>query len=171
MGLPAKFLCFRGEWLKNDYIKGCKTWTCMVMQNRAWMTTFLFKEFSSLFKKLVPNGISQFNRQILILNNHGSHVTLEAIGQAQHLVIHDYIACSYIHALQALGVNCFKPFKLVFKKKTNSSMVKNNHYEPNKCPLTRMGGQGFGLGMMKNNIKSRFKATRIRPFTPKAMDD
>jgi hypothetical protein len=34
-----------------------------------------------------------------------------------------------------------------------------------------MGGKGFGLSMMKNNIKSRFKATRIWPFTPKAMDD
>jgi len=83
MGLPAKFLCFRGEWFKNDYIKGCKTKTCMVMQNRAWMTTFLFKEFLSFFNKLVPSGISQFKRHILILNSHGSHVTLEAIEQAR----------------------------------------------------------------------------------------
>jgi hypothetical protein len=55
----------------------------MAMQNMAWMTTFLFKEFLSFFKNLVPIGNSQFNKHILILNSHGSHVILEAIGQVQ----------------------------------------------------------------------------------------
>jgi hypothetical protein len=39
------------------------------------------------------------------------------------------------HALQPLDVSCFKPFKTTFKKKKNSAMVKNNHYEPEKCTL------------------------------------
>ncbi len=42
--LPC-FYISRGEQLRDDYIKECKTWTCMVMQEKAWMTTFLFKEF------------------------------------------------------------------------------------------------------------------------------
>jgi len=51
----------------------------MTMQKNAWMTCFLFKEFLSFFIKLVLGGISQSNHHLLILNGHGSYVTLEAI--------------------------------------------------------------------------------------------
>jgi hypothetical protein len=54
----------------------------MAMQVKAWMTIFLFKKFLSFFKKLVPSGISQTNCHLLILDGHGSHVTLKAIEQA-----------------------------------------------------------------------------------------
>jgi hypothetical protein len=49
------------------------------MQKKAWITNFLFKEFLSFFKRLIPNDISSFNHHLLILDEHGSHVTLEAI--------------------------------------------------------------------------------------------
>ncbi len=29
-----RFLFFRGEWFKDDYIKECKTWTCMECRTR-----------------------------------------------------------------------------------------------------------------------------------------
>ncbi len=41
------------------------------------------------------------------------------------------------HALCPLGVSCFKPFKLAFKKKKNSAMVKTNHSKLKKCTLIR----------------------------------
>jgi hypothetical protein len=34
-----------------------------------------------------------------------------------------------------------------------------------------VGGQAFGVGMTKNNIKSRFKTTRIWPLLPMTTDD
>jgi hypothetical protein len=37
----------------------------------------------SFFKRSVPSGISLSNRHFLIIDGHGSHVTLEAIEQAQ----------------------------------------------------------------------------------------
>jgi len=55
----------------------------MAMQSKAWMTTFLFKEFLFLFKRSIPNGMSITNSHLFILNGHGSHVTLETIEQAQ----------------------------------------------------------------------------------------
>jgi hypothetical protein len=47
------------------------------------MTTFLFKDFMYFFKRSIPSGISITNRHLLILDGHGSHVTLEAIEQVQ----------------------------------------------------------------------------------------
>ncbi len=57
--------------------------TCMAIQTKAWMTSFLFKEFVSFFKRLVLGGIFPSNHHLLILNGHGSHVSLKAIKQAQ----------------------------------------------------------------------------------------
>jgi hypothetical protein len=73
------FYIFKGQWIMDDYIILCKACTCMTMQTKAWMTSFLFKEILSFFAKLVPSEISQFNQHFLILNGHGSHVILEAI--------------------------------------------------------------------------------------------
>ncbi len=47
------------------------------------MITFLFKEFLSFFKRSILSGISIINKHLLILDGHGSHVTLEAIEQVQ----------------------------------------------------------------------------------------
>jgi len=55
--------------------------TCMTMQTKVWMTSFLFKEFLSFFKDFVPGEISQINCHLLILDSHGSHVTQKALKQ------------------------------------------------------------------------------------------
>jgi hypothetical protein len=47
------------------------------------MTTFLVKEFLYFFKRSIPSEISITNMHLLILDGHGSHVTLEAIEQAK----------------------------------------------------------------------------------------
>jgi hypothetical protein len=44
------------------------------------MTSFLFKEFLSFFKRSIPSGIFLVYWHLLILDGHGSHVTLKAIG-------------------------------------------------------------------------------------------
>jgi hypothetical protein len=46
------------------------------------MISTLFKEFF-FGKRLVPMGISQSNHHLLIVDGHGSHVSLEAIKHAQ----------------------------------------------------------------------------------------
>jgi len=65
--------------MQDDYIKLCKQRSCMAMQSKAWMISFMFKEFLSFFKKSILGGIPLINRHLFILNRHGSQVTLEAI--------------------------------------------------------------------------------------------
>ncbi len=100
------------------------------------MTSFLFKFVLSFFKKWVPSEIFQSNQHILILNEHGSHVTLKKIAQAHEFGLDMVALPSHtFHLLQPLDVSCFKPFKTAFKKEKDNAMVKNNHCEPNKCTL------------------------------------
>jgi hypothetical protein len=56
--LPS-FYIFRGERIKDDYIKLCKASTCMAMQTKASMTSFVFKKIMSFFKRSVLGEISQ----------------------------------------------------------------------------------------------------------------
>jgi len=52
---------------------------------------FLFKEFLSFFTRLVPCGIFQSNCCLLILDGHGSHVILQAIDQAHHITLINWV--------------------------------------------------------------------------------
>ncbi len=74
-----RFYIFKKKRIYDEYIQFYKPITCMVMQSKAWMITYLFKEFLSFFKRLILSGISLTNRHLLILDGHGSHVTLETI--------------------------------------------------------------------------------------------
>jgi hypothetical protein len=74
-----------GEKKNDDYLKLCKQGTCMVMQTKAWVTNFLFKLLLFFFERLIPSGISFAIRHLLILDGHGSHVTLKALSKHKHL--------------------------------------------------------------------------------------
>jgi hypothetical protein len=55
---------------------------------------------------------------MFILDGHGSHVTFEAIQQAQKFGLDMIILPSRTsHALQPLDVACFKPFKVLLERK------------------------------------------------------
>jgi hypothetical protein len=86
-GLILRFYILQGEKIRNDYIKHYKFGTCMAIQTKAWMTSFLFKEFLSFFKRSIPSGSFLSNHDLLILNGHGSHVSLKVIKQVQQFGI------------------------------------------------------------------------------------
>jgi hypothetical protein len=72
------FYIFRGDKVKNDYIKHYKKRNMHGnLQRKAWMiTSFLFKKFLSFFKRSILGGIFQYNQHLLILDGHGSHVII-----------------------------------------------------------------------------------------------
>jgi hypothetical protein len=61
----------------------CKPKTCMAVQTKTWMTSCLFKEFLSFFKRLVLGVIFPINSHLSTLNGHCSHVSLRVIKHAQ----------------------------------------------------------------------------------------
>ncbi len=77
------FYIFRGKRLQDDYIGVYKLIICMAMQKKAWMSSFLFKEFSTFFNKSIVGGVYLTNRHLLVLDGHGSHVTLKVIKHGQ----------------------------------------------------------------------------------------
>jgi len=104
------------------------------MQSKAWMKTFLFKDF--FFKSSIPGGISINNKHLLILDGLGSHVTLEVIEQASEFGLNMVTLLSHtFHAFQPLDVACFKSFKITFRRERNTTIVTRNYIEPDKITL------------------------------------
>jgi hypothetical protein len=58
-----------------DFANQILIWQC----KKKLITTFLLKEFMSFFNKSILGGMSLNNQHLLIVDGHGSHVTLEAI--------------------------------------------------------------------------------------------
>jgi len=90
----------------------------MAMQPNGWMTAFLFFAWLSHFVTIVKEryGISQEDRQLLILDGHGSHVTIEVREKAKFEGLNIINLPSHTsHRLQPLDVNIFKSFKVAFR--------------------------------------------------------
>jgi hypothetical protein len=89
----------------------------MAMQKKTWMNFFLFKEFLSFFKQSIPSGVVVTNQHLLILNGHGSHVTIRALKQAHEFGL-DMISlpAHTSHALQPLDFFALNHLKLHFQR-------------------------------------------------------
>ncbi len=97
---------------------------------------FLFQGVPFFFKKFVKNGVSFTNRHLLVLDGHGSHVTLKVVSQAQEMGLDMITLPSHTSRdLEPLDVSCFKPFKTTFRKVRDVAMFRNNHMELYKITL------------------------------------
>ena len=88
------------------------------MQKKAWMSGYIFyKWLNHFFRNLeLRDGNSQIKSHLLILDGHGSHVTLNVILKAREHGLNLLILPSHTsHALQHLDLSVFKSFKNAFR--------------------------------------------------------
>jgi hypothetical protein len=109
---------------------------------------------------------------LFIFDGHGSHVTLEAIEQAQAFGLDMVTWPSHTsHALQPLNVACFKLFKIALKKESDTTMINRNYIDPENVVLVGWVDKALDQALSRKNIILGFKSTRIWPLDPKAMDE
>jgi hypothetical protein len=125
----------------------------MVMQKKTWMTIFLFKEFKGFFKRII-------DQDLLILNGHGSHVTLKAIEQT-HAFILNMVTLQTIFQMHYNFYKCIvsKPFKTTFRKERDNAMIKNKYLKLNKIKLTTWVDPTLDKGLFKkiSNLNLRLQ--------------
>jgi hypothetical protein len=113
------FYIFRDKSFQHDYIKQCEDNASMAMQEKAWMIGHFFKSWIGHFVKNVHDcglHISPSCRHLLILDGHGSHVTMDVVKTARSVGLDLLTLPSHTsHAMQPLDVSCFKPFKQAFR--------------------------------------------------------
>jgi len=113
------FYIFRGKYKSRNFIRGTgEVSATMAMSTKAWMTNHLFIEWMLHFLLILEEkyNISPSNRHLLILDGHGSHMTMKVIKIAMDRDLDMVtIPSRTSHCLQPLDICCFKPFKLFFR--------------------------------------------------------
>jgi hypothetical protein len=126
------------------------------------MTTYLFKQWLVFFYNFILRGGFQENQHLLILDGHGFHITIQTLEHVIELGLEMVTLPTHTsYVLQPLDVIYFKPFKTTFRKERDSNMVKNNYLEPNKVTLAAWVDKALQQSLKKENIKLRFKVSRI----------
>jgi len=144
----------------------------MAMQSKAWMTNFVFKEFLYFFKRLVPGGLSLTNKHFFILDGYRSHVTLEAIEQAQTFGLDMITIRNHIsYALKPLDVVYFKLSKTTFFFLNVVMVSTNNYIKLDKVTLANWVVKALDQSLADKNILSRFKVIGIWPLNPITMHE
>lgn len=70
------FCLFKGKTQLKNYIQNCELGACMATHPHAWMIKELFLNWLCHFAASVPSGVSPENIHLLILDGHGSHMSL-----------------------------------------------------------------------------------------------
>ena len=106
--------------------------------------------------------LSPTNRNLIILDDHKSHISLEVIKKAKaHGVDMISLPSHTSHALQPLDVACFKPFKTTFKAYRNKWTVQNNGEKVENQTLAHWVDLSLKKVLSTSNIKAGFRATGI----------
>ena len=109
-------------------------------------------------------------RQLIILDGHKSHITLEVLELAKNNGI-DMVSLSShsSHELQPLDKACFKPFKVAFRAYRDIWNLQNHGKKCEKEDLAQWASLAFKKALTKKNIGSGFRITGIWSLNPLAM--
>ena len=135
-----------------------------------WMNSELFPVVLRYFIKFM--NVSITDPEVLFLDNHVSHLSLEAIELARENGLHLLKFpphCS--HKLLPLDVSAFGPFKRNYSALCDARLTSN----PNKLifvyDVAKISGKVYARAFNIPNITSGFKATGIWPFNPIVFSD
>jgi hypothetical protein len=163
---------FKGKQRKDEYVSLCEAGAIYAMQDKAWVTGYIFFKWLDHFLRHLHlrGGISQTNRHLLILDGHGSHVTLDVIKKAREHGLDLLTLPSHTsHALQPLDVSIFKPFKTAFKVYRDMWVTNNKGMRTRKTTLAQWISKSLKAALTPQNIQSGFRATGIWPYDNKKM--
>lgn len=163
-------MVFPRKNFKEFMIKNTPSGTLGLATPTGWMNCQIFPEVIKHFIK--HTNTTPENPSILILDNHESHLSIEALDIAKASGVH--VLTLHPHTsgkLQPLDVGIYGPFKSYYNAGIDSWMLRN----PGK-PLTiydigEIIGHAFLKVMTPINITKAFKACGIFPFDRNLFDD
>jgi hypothetical protein len=165
---------FKGKQRKDEYISLSEAGAVYAMQDKAWMTGYIFFKWLDHFLRHLnlDRGISQSNRHLLILDGHGSHVILDVIKKARKHGLDLFTLPSHTsHALQPLDVSIFKAFKTAIKVYRDMWVSSNKGMRTRKTVLAQWISKSLRAALTPQNIQSGFRTIGIWPFDSHKMDN
>ena len=142
--------------------------TAFHVSDNGWMTKELFFEWFKMFAWMIPPS----RPVLLVLDGHGSHITIDVIEHARSNDIHLLCLPSHTsHILQRLDIVVFKPFKSFFSKACRQYMAKNPGRVITEDIFASVVGSAIAQSHTPLNILGGFKKAGIFPFNPGEVSD
>ena len=111
--------------------------------------------------------ISKSNPGLLLIDNHISHLSIEAIDMAKEnglCLVTFPPHCS--HKLQPLDIGTYGPFKRYYSSFCDSWMTSNLGKPLSIYEVAELSGHAFHKAFTIKNITSSFRSSEIYPFNP-----
>nr|CAI5851175.1 unnamed protein product [Callosobruchus analis] len=156
-------MVFPRKNFKDFMCKNTPTGTLGLAAPTGWMNSDLFPKVIKHFVK--HTNSSPENQSILILDNHESHLSIEALDLAKASGVH--ILTIHPHTsgkLQPLDVAIFSPFKTYYNAAIDSWMLRNPGKPVTIYDIGELVASAFFKVMTPSNITNAFKKCGIFPF-------
>ena len=109
------------------------------------------------------------SKRLLILDNHGSHTTLEFTSFCENNdIILLWMPPHTSHILQPLDVGCFGPLKQAFSKRTQG-LILNHIFHVTKSTFMDTFQAAYFDAVTSKNVQAGFRGSGIHPFDPKVV--
>lgn len=164
------FLIFPRVRMQPAYMNNTPPGFIGVAQESGWMTADTFIKYLEHFIRHVRP--SESNRILLLMDNHASHVTLQAVNlcRENYITLLGFPAHTS-HRMQPLDVSVYGPFKGVWSRVCEDFLSNN----PGRVITLLDIGSLFGKAYLKvatiANAMSGFRATGIEPFDSQIFTD
>lgn len=156
-------MIFPRKNFKDHMIKNTPPGTLGLATPTGWMNTAIFPEVIKHFIK--HTNTTKENPCILIMDNHESHLSLEALDLAKTAGVHILTLPPHTSAkLQPLDVGIYGPFKTFYNAAIDSWMLRNPGKPVTIYDLGEIIGSAFQKAMTPRNITNSFAKCGIYPF-------
>lgn len=164
------FLVFARKRMLSELVEKAPPGTVGQCSDNGWSNGQIFVQFLNHFKLHVkPSAESPV---LLLVDNHKTHVTLEAINfcRGNHIVMVGFPPHT-THRLQPLDVGFFGPLKTYFSQACDNFMITHPGQLINDKKIGELLSIAYFKAATVGNAVNGFRHTGIEPYNPLVFDD
>lgn len=164
------FLVFSRVHFKETMLNGAPPGSVGSAQQTGWITTELFVVWLKHFVK--TTRCSKESRVLLCMDNHASHISVEAIEYAKtNGIVLLTFPPHTSHKLQPLVKTVYGPLKLCYNAECAKWMINNPGQTIKIHDIGGLLGGAYPRAVTPGNIVSGFRAAGICPYNPDVFTD
>lgn len=169
-GFIPPFMIFPRKNWQDRMLHNCYPGTVGTTHSSGWMTSDNFVKFLEHFVKHSKCSIDK--PCLLIMDNHDSHISIQALSYAKANGIHLLTIPPHTsHKLQPLDRTVYGPLKSQYNRACDDWMAHHAGKTMTIYEVAECFGKAFAKAFAVKNIVSGFQTTGIHPFNPDIFSD
>jgi DDE superfamily endonuclease/Tc5 transposase-like DNA-binding protein len=158
----------QSNWYKTDDKGDRKGWTYAFSDN-GWTDNDLGYEYIQAFDRATASKSPANEHRLVIMDNHGSHVTWRFIKFAlERRIVLVCLPPHSTHLLQPCDVGLFQPLQAAYGRQVDNH-CRAGHTGVNKESFLKLYSEARKIAFTKDNILAAWRGTGLAPYNPNAV--